>query len=326
MAITKHNYEAYFIDYHEGRLSETESRELMDFLATHPDLKREFEAFDSMTIDPDLKMTYKFKSSIKRSEETGILLTDEKAIAVMEGDADPDTDKEFLTEIFANTKLKPDLSVSYPDPSSLKKRIVLIPPAVKYAAAAAILLLISLGGWVVFSPETNAIRMDYRIAKVESISNVLDVPGDQVTQMNFRKIENMKPLLSDREVFKIERLTGTSQNHIQTSPNLASTNMVLFFRPYSDLQSIDNSQVIAFHEPKKKTFIGKVFSGMFNKIKAPFENTVTAPDNDTNENFTFWNLAQLGVKGVNAMGDHDYTIVRDYNKKGNVKGLIVLEE
>jgi len=43
MAISQHNYEAYFIDYFEGSLSAAETSELMAFLAANPDRKREFD-------------------------------------------------------------------------------------------------------------------------------------------------------------------------------------------------------------------------------------------------------------------------------------------
>ena len=102
--------------------------------------------------------------------------------------------------------------------------------------------------------------------------------------------------------------------------------MVLYVKPSSNQAAISDAREFALNEPRKRTFMGKIFSGMFSKLKAPFENTDQTTEKETNENFSIWNLAQLGVKGVNAMGDHDYTLVRDYNKKGNVKGLIVLEE
>ena len=79
-------------------------------------------------------------------------------------------------------------------------------------------------------------------------------------------------------------------------------------------------------EPKKKTLAGKIFSGIFGRAKEPFEAGNTEELAKASEGFSLWNIVELGVKGVNAMGDHDYTMVPDYNSKGNVKGLIVLEE
>jgi len=65
---------------------------------------------------------------------------------------------------------------------------------------------------------------------------------------------------------------------------------------------------------------------MFGRVKAPFESDNTQSETGSSEGFSFWDVAELGVKGVNALGDHDYTVVRDYNDKGNVRGLIVVEE
>ena len=45
MNIDKNNYEAFFLDYHEGNLSPQEVADLYLFLSQYPELKKEFEDF-----------------------------------------------------------------------------------------------------------------------------------------------------------------------------------------------------------------------------------------------------------------------------------------
>ncbi len=295
---------------------------------------------DDMILKPDLNVTFEHKSSLLRSEETGVTLEDEKAIAMLEGDAGMEGGDAKLSMLFAKTKLQPDTSIVYPDTTSLKKRIIIVPLAARYAAAAIIILMISLGIWTVFSPEAISERNQYELAKLERISKGLDNPYQQISALSYRTIEGMIKSPAQRENLQFSRIETNQADRIALA-TISHTNPVLAQRPIinpipvSSIQypvsSIQypvssNDQLALNEEPKKKTLVGKIFSGIFGRAKAPFENNDLAQEDKSNRGFSLWNIAELGMKGVNAMGDHDYTVVRDYNEKGNVKGLIVLEE
>jgi hypothetical protein len=287
--------------------------------------KHKDEGFDEMIFKPDLDIRFGNKSSLKRSEETGIPLEDEKAIAIIEGDAEMDKEAFELSVLYAKTKLQPDPVITYPHHASLKKRVAIIPLAARYAAAAAILLLFSLGIWFIFSPDVTPVRQVNDLARLESISTEHISSSQELSDMTYRKAEALQISSPGREIVKIEKINSTSSGHILASPTLASANIVLYSRPSNTQNPEPGTQDIALNEPKKKSLAGKIFSGMFSKAKAPFEGNAPSSESESSEGF-LWNLAELGMKGVNAMGDHDYTVVRDYNNKGNVKGLIVLEE
>jgi len=51
--ITRHNYEAFFLDYLEGNLSEELNTELKTFLAQNPDLASELEEFENVSLEPE---------------------------------------------------------------------------------------------------------------------------------------------------------------------------------------------------------------------------------------------------------------------------------
>ena len=65
MKIDQHNYETFLIDYIEGRLDALTIAELEDFLSIHPELKRELESFESITITPE-NIIYPDKKNLKK--------------------------------------------------------------------------------------------------------------------------------------------------------------------------------------------------------------------------------------------------------------------
>ncbi|NNC85941.1 MAG: hypothetical protein HKN75_07660 [Bacteroidia bacterium] len=66
MKINRHNYEAFFIDFFDGNLSETDASLLFSFLDENPDLKAEFNSFEMHTLEPEAGLTYNDKADLKR--------------------------------------------------------------------------------------------------------------------------------------------------------------------------------------------------------------------------------------------------------------------
>jgi len=280
---------------------------------------------DDMVLKPDLNITYDHKSSLKRSEETGIGLEDEKAIAMMEGDSGLNDGSADLSMLYAKTKLQPDHDVVFPDVASLKKRVIIIPVAIRYAAAAIILLLISIGTWFVQKPELIHERMQYELANLESIRPEFKKHYQHAEHLTYRQTGGILVSQAQREMVYIDKIEGTYNDNLILSTTLSSSQTVLYPRQSNIQHPTSTPPAYAQAEPKKKTLLGKVLSGIFSKAKSPFEGNIPSSESESSDGF-LWNLAELGMKGVNAMGDHDYTVVRYYNDKGNVKGLIVLEE
>lgn len=67
MNINKNNYEAYFLDYHEGNLSPQEVADLFLFLEGHPELKKELEEFENITLDDFQAPIFENKESLKKN-------------------------------------------------------------------------------------------------------------------------------------------------------------------------------------------------------------------------------------------------------------------
>jgi hypothetical protein len=133
MKISRDNYEAYFLDYYEGNLKGEEAEELFTFLDNNPDLAKEFNSFESITVDTNTKDEFSFKDKLRKETISTLNQTD-FLIAYMEGDLNkreindveqfiqnnPKAEKELNQ--FKKTKLVPDKSIVYFGKSSLKKK------------------------------------------------------------------------------------------------------------------------------------------------------------------------------------------------------------
>lgn len=68
MKINRDNYEAYFLDYHEGQLSPEMVEEVLLFVDQNPDLKTVYEEFKSVSLIADQDIVFEKKSSLKKNQ------------------------------------------------------------------------------------------------------------------------------------------------------------------------------------------------------------------------------------------------------------------
>ena len=131
MSINKNNYEAFFLDYHEGNLSPQQVADLLLFVEQHPELKEEFESFENVTLDDLSNVSFENKSSLKK--EITLENKEEYFIRSVENTLTPAEKKllanfikqhpQFLPdlELFQKTKVFADTSVIFENKESLKK-------------------------------------------------------------------------------------------------------------------------------------------------------------------------------------------------------------
>lgn len=68
MKINRDNYEAYFLDYHEGQLSPEMVEEVLLFVDQNPDLKTIFEEFEPVSLIADQDIIFEKKSYLKKNQ------------------------------------------------------------------------------------------------------------------------------------------------------------------------------------------------------------------------------------------------------------------
>lgn len=160
--ITKENIEAYLLDFLEGNLSQFEIKELMDFVALHPEYNNDLE-LESVPIDvsiqfPDkasLKKGFSVKPKVFKSlneNETALFI-----VAKIENELNEkeelhfnralQADKNFEVQFIAFTKtiIPVDISLIFEYKEQLKRTASLAPifnfrRVISYAAAASVVL------------------------------------------------------------------------------------------------------------------------------------------------------------------------------------------
>lgn len=159
MNITRENYEAFFLDYYEGSLSQNQEAELVDFLQLNKDLKEEFDAFQILCLEEDSSVVFGDTDLLKKPFDTSISgpvkekhliawhegdLKEEEKVLVSKAIAEDDKlHKDFM--LFGMTRLEADASIVYSGKSALKHYTIgqYFPAIRKLAAAAAVIAIIS---------------------------------------------------------------------------------------------------------------------------------------------------------------------------------------
>ncbi len=178
--ITRSNYESFFLDYHEGNLSDALKAEVLAFLDQNPDLREEFEQFAAITLEPE-PVVFSEKSSLLKKPSVDQHDT-EQLIALHEGDLSlleaQQLQKRFEQEpalrkesgLIARLRIEPDQSVVFPDHNSLKKggRVIAFRTRVYQSLSIAAAIVILLLAYVYFRSEEQPMTADRRAVPTDS--------------------------------------------------------------------------------------------------------------------------------------------------------------
>jgi hypothetical protein len=131
MNINKNNYEAYFLDYHEGNLTPGQVADVLFFVEHHPELKEEFENFENFSLEDFSSIEFENKSSLKKE----ITLDNKEEYFIRAVENELNTSEiallnsflkqypQFLVdfELFQKTKMSLDTSIVFENKSGLKR-------------------------------------------------------------------------------------------------------------------------------------------------------------------------------------------------------------
>lgn len=148
------NYEAFYLDFLEGTLSEEDTALFLKFMEEHPELRLEDESFVAMD-DEFVSLDQSFKENLKQVNfnETTISLNNVEQLLIAQTESLLSEHKNaelngFLAQdptllhaqrVYAHTKMNADLSIVYADKSSLKQaQRVALWPVLSLAAAASV--------------------------------------------------------------------------------------------------------------------------------------------------------------------------------------------
>jgi len=227
MDINLHNYEAYFLDYHEGNLSLDLIKELMEFLSRHPELREEFESFEPVTLQDVEEVTYEGKDALKK-QSAGVNPAnfDELAVEYVEGILSVDkqeTLKVFIAqnphykkelELYTKTKLVPGNAIVFEDKASLKKGTK--KPVTWYYWSAAASVAIIVGAYFVFNrSEVPAVK--------PIVQHILVKDGNTVADQTVKTIDTATTSKNALTVLPIHKVTD-NQTIVSVDHNKQSKN------------------------------------------------------------------------------------------------------
>mgnify|MGYP006277726533 CR=1 FL=1 len=329
MNISKNNYEQFFIDYFDGRLSKQAEGELMRFLEQHPELKAEFDAFDpALIIEPDASVIFPGKAGLKKKAEDqnhplfNTITSDNYKwwfISYAEGDLSdnerrkterfvksyPSYAREF--EIYKALKLKPENTIHYPNKDSLKqkskKRSRWLPGYFPYATAAAIAILF---GILQLTKQKQPER------QIDTITKMVERKADNITQkqqplsmetqktMPVKEITGVaskadnKPIQHDAinplDEIKSEQLAITHDATLNINKRFDLTSEYYYQTVQEDLEYL-----VAYKEYQQKNFFGKLAHRVGHRV---------APGNDNfiiDQDFSWVNILTRGVHELNEL-------------------------
>lgn len=266
MNITRDNYETYFIDYWDDKLTPQQVNELKLFLLINSDLEEYFHDLNITRLSiPSIE--YPHKKSLNK--EIFHECPDYYAIAIAEN-ALTEEDYQIIKKhnpaphtiaIYKRLKLKPDLSLSYPGKSQLYHKNKALKLSTYISVAATLLLFIGIGYLYYTNLDTNS----------QTVADVMQLP----------LCPEITPLKTD--TFAYEQLSKLPiiQNHkSQITPTQATYQrnslplMEVLIQPIAQLSSpSENYQLVTEKSALMSTDNSEIYLEANAKVWKTSENT-----------------------------------------------------
>ncbi len=357
MNINQHNYEAYFLDYWEKRLTATQQDLLFRFLEMNPDLRPEFESYEAIEFRVEKAVQFTGKEKLKttviqKTRDIDASNYESYLIGAVEHDLNKEQKQQldiFLhhnpalkDELLAyhSTKLSADQSIRYLQKEKLyqrQARIISLPNLYRTVAAAASLLIL-FGIYQVFKGPASL--PDYRVQERVAALSINKISIDHIPQSGKQEI-----ILSDREQAtphgSMQTIRQDPMHHLQAisfessfipfDPDIAyahhaGPDLSYPLEYYAIMANYRLGLLASGSQLKEKSFAGKIISGLFNKVSDRVKPEIDALDVMRPNKVTFWDLAESGVNGYNYLTDKDLTLVRTIDQNGRTRKVRILED
>ena len=264
MMITKENIEAYLLDFQEGNLSQFEIKELMDFVALHPEYT---EDLDVQPLPIDFSIEFSNKESLKKAtvikpavfdslheNETELFI-----VAKIENELNEteelqfnralQADKNFEAQFkaYSKTIITVDNSLIFENKDELRKVAVITPlfnfkRALSYAAAASVLLF---AGYLFFKTSPK-VEEEKKSAGKEKMKNEKQITPKSIEE----KQESIQ--------FAIDFNT-TIKSKINSNDSLPKTNnSVVPQEPILVAQEVDSSKFTPENNNQDFAFVAPI--------------------------------------------------------------------
>lgn len=301
-----YNYEAFLLDYSEGRLNSEQEAELMLFLSKHSDLNFDPETLYDTVLTRE-HLTYLNKAELKKSEKD--LVSDEMMVEYIEGRLNEEHKKQVEVnalhhpgikkelDLYLKTIIQPDKEIIFDKKSQLKRTnkviILSFSEYVRYGIAAAILFIVGLTFWwnssikpvnPLAKKESEKKNSSFDITH-ESLANITPTKNTSVETKSFSKLQRKKTQQSSRS----EKSTDTYIAQQNIKPELKQDTIII--EPTSERNVLASQNPIV---SEKKN----------NHVVVVSENSdeVLISQNNSSHKKSIWSLAGKALKNLNKAG------------------------
>jgi hypothetical protein len=348
MNIRRDNYESWFMDYLDGRLTAGQVEILMAFLELNQDLRKELEGMEMARLDAE-EVSYDLKAALLKPGlkpdhlflrdhfEEYCLLSIEKQLSGPEEEMlrtilDEDMEKQGAYNLYQSTLLVADEKILYPGKSRLKKRFIQVPGvriALSSTAAVAVLLL--------------AFSLMFRKSGKPLADR--EIPSAAVREKQTEEvISSVTPATVERSATAATPVTPapatTPVTTATTGTGIRSESGSAAYRRDQGIQArgMQEQVIISKIEPigvEPLNHPGETdgslqaerlwIPGMNDRlplVEYPGGSTVeyatkNRPGKRPEKRFSFWNLADAGLRRISEMAEEPYSLERETDNQGN---------
>ena len=352
MTINRSNYEAYLMDYLDGKLSPLAVAEVLLLLEQNADIKEEFEFLSEGTSkDSFTNEQFEHKQSLKKHNSSVLVnennYTDflvkriEKNLCELESsELDkfvgfyPPAKKDLA--LFEKTILQPDTAILFNNKEELKHNTRVIPLFYSYAAAAAVILFLIALPFLFQSTEEvlseNAVSKKELNAstsvadKKEEKKEELVVPLNNIAKSNViaNKAQNTKKVVAapkqEKEVTQIVVPENIAENKKQDAPVIQEKKTEEPVIANKQEKNTTSDLPVEIKNSSKQSYPSLQELALA-KIKNSSKETLieeNVPAKAEKKKFSGWDLAALTAKALNKATGKDIKLNKEYDNKGNV--------
>ena len=356
--INKDNYEEFFIASLEGDLSKIEKRELVNFLINNSELSKEFKLFKQTFLEPETEVQFSEKSLLKKIvvetvHEIGQDNYEEYLIADLEGDLDlnkkhklaaflqknPQIKKEY--QLSKSTVLTPDYNIEYDNKRALKKPALPIfnRKTIYYSVsiAASILIILSIFLLQPKSPVSHQILAERKSNNAtlnlnKSASDENSVEHNQpITNKNSyavaeNSVKKKYPKRNTQNLDEVNPIASPEQlAFVNSSYNQINDKREFYTSIYNETQLAEYYRDLAQNEVSNR----KEYSTLADYGVKKLRKFLKRNNNDyevSNNQFSWWEIADAGVTGFNLISNKDITLKKGTDDDGNVTSFALAGE
>jgi len=350
MSINLNNYEIYFIDFFDGNLTAEGENELMLFLASNPELKKEFDCFENINLEKE-ELVFSEKSAIKKIEIQAFASVTEDNyenvfIAFYEGDLNKNEKLEleqflklnpFLNQEFEiHDKLQlPKQEIVFENKSQLKKRLAIVSWQFRMVATAASIALLMSAFWFLNEntgfDKSEVLNISIAEPRNVSLNNIasLEIQEREISSVVFETVDitqtepKSEQIVSER--INVEQAKSITSLKFQ-GQEIALTGKIECAKLMTSEQTTNSYWASANTIEKNNGLLAKVFNNNANKIIKSIKpnNPQFAKSNEKDP--VLVKLIAGSVNVFNTITGSEVQQLKVYDGEGNLKNYQIETE